>query len=161
MNAFVRLTETELRMAGVAAIDRRLRNWARGGRDTARADPGTIWQMEMTGCIGELVYAKARGVFPLIGTADPDRDGDDGRLQYRATARPDGPLIVRPKDSRSAPYLLVAGCGPDFWLPGWMFGQDARQREWWQAPNGRPGAWFVPQTYLRPLEELTEWGGTE
>jgi len=79
--------------------------------------------------------------------------GDD--LQVRHTNLKDGSLIVRRKDPVGHTYLLVVGdIFGELRLAGWIRGVDARQGEWWRAPGGRPGAWFIPQAELQFVGSL-------
>jgi hypothetical protein len=37
-----------------------------------------------------------------------------------------------------------------------MLGGDAKKDEYWQNPNQKTGAWFVPQDKLLPIVDLQE-----
>jgi hypothetical protein len=98
------------------------------------------------GIAAEIAVAKA-----LRTPYRPKLDGfgapDVEHLHVRQTAHRDGSLIIRPGDPDGV-YLLAVGQCPVFRIVGWIHSYDAKQPQYWRAPNGGPGAWFVPQRRL-------------
>ena len=98
------------------------------------------------GIAAEIAVAKA-----LRTPYRPNLDGfgapDVEHLHVRQTAHRDGSLIIRPGDPDGV-YLLAVGQCPVFRIVGWIHSYDAKQPQYWRAPNGGPGAWFVPQRRL-------------
>ena len=160
MRRRVQLTATELRMAAVAAADHEEFGVTSGMHHIAGAAAGNGLGNHHLGCVGELVVAKDLNVYSRIGTPANDHlTGDVGRLQIRATAG--ARLIIRPGDTQEVPQLLVIGSWPEYVIVGWMLPSEARALGDWEEYGNRPGAWFVRQSLLHDLDELTEWGGTQ
>jgi hypothetical protein len=110
---------------------------------------------EFIGACGELAVAKAAGVFflPSVNTFHrvPDCLGD---CEVRSTDLSDGSLIVRDNDSDDRKFVLAIVADDTVRLVGWLTGAEAKKQEWLRDPDGRRPAWFVPQSSLRPIEEV-------
>lgn len=106
---------------------------------------------ETEGAAAEMAVAKALGIYwdgSVNNFTEPDLPG----LHVRYTHRTDGRLIIRPHDidkfGGEATYVLVTGMRGLYVVRGAIRAVDAQRDEFWQAPGGRPGAWFVPQSSL-------------
>lgn len=165
--AFVELSWLELRIASTVGSSRVLKSWARTmNRDRFGDRDDNGWQIDTTGALGELVVAKHWGIYWDPVPRRVRGQGDVGPLEVRCTERETGRLIVRPTDPDDGLFVLVVGAGSvratngrtvgrRYRIVGWISGPDARRRELEQPDGGRrPPAWFVPQTDLRPLDEL-------
>jgi hypothetical protein len=110
--------------------------------------------MHIEGAGGECAVAKALKLY-WSGSVDTfKREGDVGDLEVRTRSEDWHELLIRPDDP-SAIYVLVVGKIPHFRLVGWIHSSVAKQRNDWLKPHGgRPPAYFVPQSELRPIEEL-------
>lgn len=112
---------------------------------------------EFIGACGEIAVGKASGEFfvPSVGTFHrvPDCLSD---CEVRSTDRTDGSLIVRDNDHDDRRYILAIVTDDKVNLVGWMAGGDAKKPEWRRNPHGHREAWFVPQSSLRPIEEVFE-----
>lgn len=106
---------------------------------------------EVVGACGEMAVCKAMNRFfsPSVNTFHGTPDVG-GRTEVRATARPDGSLIVRDNDSDERWFVLVTGEPPLMVVRGGILGRDAKQDGWLRDPHGHRKAWFVPQTALTP-----------
>jgi hypothetical protein len=102
---------------------------------------------EIIGAIGEMGVAKALNVFFPAGF----KQTDAYFYEVRATTRKDGSLIIRESDSSAKTYVLALVDPPKVTLIGCIYGADAKQKRFWRAPGGLPGAYFVPQRALKPL----------
>jgi hypothetical protein len=150
---FVRLTDDELRTATSAAVGRIIAARQKGRRDRY-GRPGDRWLADIGGCAAELAVARATGRY-WVATEDPSPEGDVGDLQVRWTGRPDGRLIVHPKDPDDVRFVLVRGAPEEqLEIAGWIYGRDAKHDNYWFPGDGRP-AFFVPAPGLTPIEELT------
>jgi hypothetical protein len=98
------------------------------------------------GIAAEIAVAKALGMrcCPKTGSF---KVPDVGELHIRQTAHRGGSLIIRPGDPDGV-YVLAVGHIPTFWIVGWVHSHEVKQPQYWRAPNGGPGAWFVPQSRL-------------
>lgn len=57
-------------------------------------------------------------------------------------------LIVRPADSDNEWFYMVTGKMPNYQVWGYIFGKDAKQEKYKDAPRNRPPAYFVPKGAL-------------
>ena len=113
------------------------------------------WQVHVEGKLGELAVAKAFDLYWGPGTFATRHDGDVCRLEVRTTPRSGGALICHPEDPDDRAFILVTGQAPAYRLAGWIPGGDAKREAWWRT-DVRAAAYFVPQSALRPIEELVE-----
>lgn len=152
MSVVVILTPQEIRMAALIGVERRIESLGShragaAGRAASASGPG--WDIDIEGACAELACAKALRLYwpGTVGSFhEPDIPPD---VQVRWTAHEDGKLIVRADDDNTHKFVLVIGIAPRYHIAGWIYGADAKQAGWAQAPNGRPAAFFVPQADLR------------
>lgn len=146
----VRLTAEELQQVAFIGAQRRIRALANGRVHRHGYDGADNWSVHIEAAGAEMALAKARDRF-WADSAAPDYHGDVGqRTQIRHTLRRNGSLIVHPDDPDDYALILVTGEAPDYLLPGWIWGREAKRDEWWRTDTGRP-AFFVPQAALRPI----------
>lgn len=79
-------------------------------------------------------------------------------VSVRHTKWADGHLVIQTSDQYHGAFLLVCGAEPDWTLPGWIFGWQARGLGKWQAGryDAKHFAWWVPQGALRKEWRLFE-----
>lgn len=149
---FVDLKAHDVEHAALVGIARQRAALAQGRRPILPG--GGLWAAHVTGALGELAVAHALGVAwqPDIGGNDHGR-GDVCGYQVRATARPDGPLVIRDRDAARDVFVLVTGEPPRLELRGWLYGAEACEIGVRRAPNGGPPALFVAGTDLHPWAE--------
>lgn len=111
------------------------------------------WTEHIEGACGEIAVAKALGVYWSAHVNNFSGDDLPG-IQIRTRRRQDWDLIVRPQDDDNARWVLVTGECPIYVVRGWIRGMDAKRNEWLSNHAGRPPAFFVPQSALRPMDEL-------
>ena len=104
------------------------------------------WDIDIEGPMAEMAVAKATGMY-FEPELDKFGDADVGQLHVRHTVLPDGCLIIRPEDPEGR-YCLVTGQLGRYRIVGCIDSVEARQDIWMRAPQGRPAAWFVPQSAL-------------
>ena len=104
------------------------------------------WDIDIEGAMAEMAVAKATGMY-FEPELDKFGDADVGQLHVRHTVLPDGCLIIRPEDPEGR-YCLVVGQLGRYRIVGCIDSRDARQDIWVRAPQGRPAAWFIPQSAL-------------
>lgn len=126
---------------------------------TYERDMGERLADEVCGACGELALAKAAGQWfiPSVNTFHrvPDCLLD---VEVRSTSLKNGSLIVRDNDSGERRYVLATVSAPDVRLAGWMYGHECKKPEFLRNPNGYRESWFIPQSLLRPIEELLSEG---
>jgi len=153
MSISVTLTPLELDLAMHVACQRN-RDGIQANADNAKHgnDAGSL-ELHLRGALGELALAKATNRYWSGAGVGYHDEEDVGHVQVRVTQHLDGCLIVRPGDGHAdQPWVLVTGSYPDYTVVGWIIGRDARQGRFLRDPNGRPPAYFVPQSELVPLE---------
>ncbi len=146
----VKLLPHEIEMAAQVGIRRRLESlnftdrYGYLGKDA--------WEQDIQAAAGELAVAKCLGLY-WDGSVNTLKRGDVGRLQVRSTSLPNGSLIVREGDTGDDLFVLVIGSIPFFRVVGSMYARDAKSDTFRRAPNGRPAAYFVPQSALTPCSD--------
>ena len=110
-------------------------------------------KLDIIGAIGELAVAVALGI-PFDATVNTWKAPDLGDLlQVRTATKHNYSLLVRPGDKDEEVFVLTT-CEnlPDFHIHGWLWGKEAKQKQWLRSPHGRPAAYFVPISELNMLE---------
>jgi hypothetical protein len=145
----------EVRLAGLAGVDRRLMNLCHRTADRNGApsrDHG--WDIDIQGAIGEMAVAKHFGFYWFGGWPLRVGDGDVGRHQVRSTTLEHGGLIVHPDDPDDVPFILVLVGQPHRpRIVGWMSGKEAKQDRYWRS-DVRDPTFIVPQSALHPIAEF-------
>ena len=141
----VQLTPMEMWQGSMVGIARRIDSKKKNLGNKAPTE--NQWQVDVEGALAELAVGKALNLYAGL-TIGNYGGADVGRYHVRYSPRPDACLILRPDDKADGWYVLVTGLEGDYTVHGYIYGREAQQREWWKAPNDRPGAWFVPQAAL-------------
>ena len=148
----IKLTDYEIRMVVNVGIERRIQSIDMGLKHKYGYDGDSSWDINIEGAAAEQALAKALDCY-WDGSVGTFKKPDIGtNIQVRMTKLSNGSLIVRESDCIDDYYFLVIGKIPNYEIVGYILGQDARQDEFWQTPNGRSGAWFVPQSKLIKLK---------
>jgi hypothetical protein len=145
----VTLSPREIILAAMIGSFMHARALARGLKDRVYESD---WNVHVEGIAAEIAVAKALGIRyrpKLDGFWAPDVE----HLHIRWTVYKDGSLIIRPGDPDGV-YVLVTGQCPTFTVVGWIHSYEAKQPQYWKAPNGGSGAWFVPQRALRSTSPI-------
>jgi hypothetical protein len=141
-----------------------IKRW--GKRERIDALIAKAMQSHEDGAAAELAVTLATGrawtgVLPDSASFDDWRKfssshSDVEGLEVRATRHQGGSLILRDRDRKRCPYVLVILVGPrDFMLVGWIMLEDGKVDRYLRDAGGygRP-AHFIPQRALRDIEEL-------
>lgn len=149
------LTEIEMELAAMVGIRRRAESKSGLRQDNHGLDHSDFWGMDIEGAAAEMAYCKFRNKY-WNASINSFKAGDCGEnVQIRSTPLPNGCLIVREEDLDHHYYVLVIGSSPVFRVAGWIHGKEAKKPEFMKSPNGRPAAYFVPQSYLRKFTNPT------
>lgn len=103
------------------------------------------------GTIAELAVAQALGLcWQPSGGVQAKSVGDLGPLEIKHTHHAEGDLLVPKSAPASRPFVLTVGAAPTYAVVGWLFGKDAKRKEWWDAKWRK---YRVPQTAqdLKPI----------
>lgn len=150
----VTLTWAELYRAAQVGLLRRTSAMAKGSLElTGRGDG---WDQDIEGAIGEKAFAKWGNFYwdESVGKykSEPDVHIYDVRFG--------GPsLIIRSDDLDERPMVLVVvdRDHPHYQIPGWVWVHEGKQERWFTDKGlGRPPAYFVPQSVLRPMVTLPD-----
>ncbi len=139
----VKLFPHEIEMAALVGLRRRMESL--NFKDTSQGKH--LWEQDIQGAAAELAVAKHLNRY-WDGSVNTYKRGDVGFLQVRSTPLLDGSLIVREGDADNDVFVLVVGSIPTFRVVGSISARDAKDTSFRRAPNGRPAAYFVPQSAL-------------
>lgn len=118
---------------------------------------------DLIGAEGELAVSKALslpwdGKWLPIDVWDTWKvNGNDvANLEVRSTKYATGRLILHDRDKDFSPFILVISSKkPVFRLAGWCYGFEGKKNDYWRDDVPRP-CYMVPQSQLRPMNELSE-----
>lgn len=151
---WVELTWAEVKMATTVGITRQIASLQDGRTSVAKMEEVLGWSNNIEGACGEMVVAKALGVYYDGHVNEFTRSvGDVDGWEIRTRSRHNYDLLVRPRDSEDKRYLLVTGVAPKYCIRGWAYGHEAKQEKWLKAyTTNRPDAYFMPQRELHDFE---------
>jgi hypothetical protein len=154
MHHDVDLTEVEALMAVAVGGFRRAESVYFKRKLTHGVAPDAdILAYHILGAAGELAVARVLGRY-WGGDIGSFKKADLGQsVQVRTRSKHEYDLIVRHDDNPDDAYVLVTGTHTRLRVHGWIYGSEARKDEWVQTHAGRPPAWFVPKSALRPLKK--------
>ena len=146
------LSEIEMEIAAIVGCRRRTESRANNRAYSHQFDGTGGWDIDIEGAAAEMAYAKFRGQY-WAATVGSFKGADIGdKVQIRSTRHPGGSLIVREDDNPDHYYVLLTGAAPTFVVRGYIQGAFAKHKEYQSAPNGRPPAYFVPQSALNAFK---------
>jgi hypothetical protein len=115
------------------------------------------YEIQWIGCLGEMAVAKHCNLFWGGSVGDFKAVDVGGKVQVRACSRADRRLILHHEDDDARPFVLaIVNDLPNVTLRGWLLAGDGKQQNYWEDPVGGRPAFFVPQTCLRPMDELKD-----
>ena len=146
----------EVRQYAHVGVERRISGLKDGRQPAYGIKAGAQWNEDIEGAGGEMMAAKALGLFwsGTIGVVRaPDLEGYAQRIEVRTTPYRDGHLLLHPNDPDNAVCILVVGSTPRFELKGWILAKDGKLKEYWGELKGQEGrpAFLVQQAALRPF----------
>lgn len=149
----VELTWGEVHIAGTVGL-MRAEYALRHQLQDNNGDTGTFGvENHFLGCLGEIAVAKHLGKYwaPNIGVLGAPDVGD---LYVRTCSKVSHCLILHwpdPDDKVFINALVERESLPIVRLRGWLYANDGKQWQYWQAGLPRP-AFFVPAGDLRPMK---------
>ena len=144
----VDLTAMEMYQAGLVGLARRIDSMRRNLSNTT----GVVnsWNIDIEGALGEMALAKALNMYAGL-PINNYKEADIGPYHVRTTEYDDGCLILRKEDKLDCRYVLITGKNGKYMVRGQIEGYAGTNPAYWRDPNGRPGAYFVPQSALQGL----------
>lgn len=152
----VYLTKSEMFIAFSLAGMRNGQNKNNNAKPRYGASENESEAIDIYSCRGEMAVAKYLNLFWSGSLGDYKAVDVGGLVEVRTVNKKGRRLIVHPEDRDWAPYVLVdASDAPNMLLIGWMYGADAKNKDYWSDPTGMGRhAFFVPQDDLRYMDEL-------
>jgi hypothetical protein len=141
-----------MELAFYVASRRRVESLAKGIPDKHGYNGDEAFDKDANGACGEMAVAKALNRF-WSGPVNTFKNGGDigKNIQVRTTPNAGNCLIIRGDDPNDQWFVLVIGKAPRFDVVGYIRGSDAKKEEFERSPVGRPPAYFVPATALKPF----------
>lgn len=120
---------------------------------------GNGWTENIEGYGAELSVSKALNIYYSAGAGKGFKGADvSDKIQVRWASAENYRLIVRAPDKTDHVYVLVTGEAPTYDIKGFIPGEYAKQDKYYSNPgNGRPDAWWVPQSDLKSIEFISEY----
>lgn len=152
----VYLTLEETLLAAAVGFYRQEESMKKGLKDAHGYNGKDAWETHIMGAQAEQAVAKYLGV-PWSESVNtfgaPDIDPD---IQVRTFKNPEDPyLLVRPNDKDKERFVAVYRIDQfTYKIFGWMYGKDAKKKEWIRDPNNRGFAYFVPFENLTNISDL-------
>lgn len=157
MPTVVKLSIPELYTAANIGVLRQIESVRKGLPDKHGFDGMNGWSVHIDGAAGEIAVAKCLGTYWGGSCNTFKTEGDVGKLEVRTRSKDYYDLIVRDDDRDDSIFVLVIHpTGREYTVVGWITGRDAKQNKWRKDYGGRPPAYFVPQSELRDISELTK-----
>lgn len=149
----IQLEKFEIEAGAMVGLKRKVESlWKRKDRITKPED----WSSDLESALAELAVARALGKYWAFTVNTFRTRADVGDYEVRHTTLEDGQLIIRPKDSPQATYILVRGFAPTYNIVGFIKGEDGMNKKYIRNPGGLGAAFFIPEDKLKPIELLIE-----
>ena len=151
----ITLSLEEIAMAASVAVHRGI-DAIKHNRKNQHGFTGNGWTENIEGYGAELAVAKALNIYYSAGAGKGFKDADvSEKIQVRWASQENYRLIVRGPDKTDHVYVLVTGEAPEYDIKGFMPGHIVKQDKYFSNPgNGRPDAWWVPQSDLKPIDQI-------
>jgi len=142
----IRLSYKEMLIGAQIGIMRRVQSMKRGYTHAHGRPDNDDWQRDIEGALGEMALAKYLNLYWVGGEVCAVDVGD---FEVRTTVRPNGRLILHPKDDDTRYFWLVTGINGVYEIKGHILASEGKRDEYWSDPTGRQRhAYFVPQSAL-------------
>jgi hypothetical protein len=154
----ITLSLEELAMAAAIAVHRGV-DAIKHNRQNQHGFQGNGWTENIEGYGAELAVSKALNIYYSAGDGKGFKGADvSEKIQVRWASQSGYRLIVRAPDQTDHIYVLVTGEAPTYEIKGFIPGAIAKQDRYKDNPgNGRPSAWWVPQSDLKSLEHINDY----
>lgn len=113
-------------------------------------------EIHLLGAAGEMAVASYLGLKEhLFKETEAKRGSDDlPGIDVKTRSKHSRDLIVQKRESPEKKFVLVTIEKQRTLIWGWCYGEEAMKDEYWADYAGGRPAYFVPQSELRPMEEL-------
>ena len=153
-------TDEERRIAMEEGMRRQAVNEAKGlrGRNRGPRFGQKALDVHLLGAAGEMAVASYLGLKEYLYRETEAKRGSDDLpgIDVKTRSKHSYDLIVQRQSDPSKKFVLVTIENQKTLIHGWCYGKDAMQDQFWKDPaRGRP-AYFVPQSFLYPLESISQ-----
>jgi hypothetical protein len=154
----VKLSPEEIAMAASVAVHRGIDAIVHN-RKNQHGFIGNGWTENIEGYGAELAVSKVLNIYYSAGAGKGFKGADVAdKVQVRWASQDNYRLIVRGPDNSEHVYVLVTGEAPEYDIKGFIPGKIAKQDKYYSNPgNGRPDAWWVPQSDLKSIEHIQDY----
>lgn len=154
----ITLSPEEIAMAASVAVHRGIDAIVHN-RKNQHGFIGNGWTENIEGYGAEIAVSKALNLYYSAGAGKGFKGADvSEEIQVRWASQENYRLIVRAPDQTDHFYILVTGEAPTYDIKGFIPGQYAKQDKYYSNPgNGRPDAWWVPQSDLKSIEHIWQY----
>jgi hypothetical protein len=151
-------TDEERQLAMEEGHRRQAVNEAKGlrGRNKGPRFGDEALKVHLLGAAGEVAVASFLGLkHELFKETEAKRGSEDlPGIDVKTRSKRSYDLIVQRGEYPKRKFVLVTIDSGETLLHGWCYGHEAMQDKFWADPaRGRP-AYFVGQSFLRPMESL-------
>ena len=151
-------TDEERQLAMEEGHRRQAVNEAKGlrGRNKGPRLGDEALKVHLLGAAGEVAVASFLGLkHELFKETEAKRGSEDlPGIDVKTRSKSYYDLIVQKGECPERKFVLVTIDSGETLLHGWCYGEEAMQDKFWADPaRGRP-AYFVGQSFLRPMESL-------
>jgi len=153
----VQLDATWLLLSGWVGLGRTVQSRKRGWSERDGQKDNTLrWNPTVEGAMAEAAVAQYLDAFwsgARFGSIDKH---DIGNVEVRSTHHNEGHLHIYERNEDACPYVFVVtdfdalACN----LIGWIYARDAKRPGWIREGRKGGACYWVPQSALRPMEEL-------
>lgn len=153
----IQLDATWLLLSGWVGLGRTVQSKKKGRQERdGQKDDSLRWNLTVEGAMAEAAVAQYFDAFWTGARFGPTQQHDIGNMEVRSTHHQNGHMHIYERNDDACPFIFVVtdfnslSCN----IVGWIYGRDAKRPEW--IREGRPGGacYWVPQSALRPPEEL-------
>jgi hypothetical protein len=122
------------------------------GTHGLNTDDENLLAMDLEGALGEICVSKVLNKY-WGGGVNTYKGADIGdSIQVRTRSKHTYDLLVRDGDNPAHFYFHVTGMYPEYCVRGWMKGTNAKDPKYLAGHGGRPSAYFIPESDLRPID---------
>ena len=147
------LNTNEMRIAAYTAVERCIQSIGLGLKDAHGYKGEDSWDININGSGAEMAVAKFLNKYwgAPVGNFKGADIGEN--IQVRSSINLTAKMVIRKNDNLNDYYVFSIGKIPNYEIIGFIKGVDARREEWYtDNGNGRPPAWFVPQSALKKFK---------
>jgi hypothetical protein len=151
-------SEEEKSLAMEEGMRRQQVNEARGlrGRNGGAWKGNKALDIHLLGAAGEMAVASHLGMKDFLYKETQAKKGSDDLpgIDIKTRSKHSYDLIVQRNENPDKKFVLVTIQNKVTLIHGWCYGRNAMKEKFWADPAGGRAAYFVPQSFLNPIETV-------